>query len=193
MASTKPSIRVVKQFTYRGVLRTYSNRYYFSGGTPSDNTHWTTLSDAIVTAEKAMHCPLADGGSKIVETFGYAAGSEIPVFSKTYSTDGTLSAAGAPQPGDVAGLVRYSTAARSTKNHPIYGFSYYHGVFSGGAAGTQDTWYGPHRTAAGTYATLWASTGFSDGTNTVKRSTAQGHDVTGYVVETLLTHRDLPR
>lgn len=193
MASTKPSIRVVKSFLYRGVLRQWSNRYYFSGGTPADSAHWTTLSDAIVTAEKAVHIPQGSGGSKIVETFGYAAGSEIPVFSKTYSTDGTMSVSGSLNPGDAATLVRYSTAARSSKNHPIYLFSYYHGGQNvGGYAGNDQVRAGDI-TAHNTYATLWDTTGFSDGANTYKRSSPSGHDATGHVVEPLVTHRDLPR
>jgi hypothetical protein len=193
MASTKPSIRVVKSFLYRGVLKQWSNRYYFSGGTPSDSAHWTTLSDAIVTAEKAVHIPQGSGGSKIVETFGFAAGSEIPVFSKTYSTDGTMSVSGSLNPGDAATLVRYSTAARSSKNHPIYLFSYYHGgQNTGGYAGNDQVRAGDI-TAHNTYATLWDTTGFSDGANTYKRTSPQGHDATGHVVEPLVTHRDLRR
>jgi hypothetical protein len=188
-----PSLRVVKQFTYRGVLRTFSNRYYFSGGTPADNSHWTTFSDAVVTAEKAIHMPLATPGAKIVETFGYAAGSEVPVFSKTYSTDGTLAGGGYPSPGDVTGLIRYSTAARSSKNHPIYLFSYYHAVSTSTTAGQTDTLEAGHQGAYATYAGLWVSTGFSDGTNTYKRSSPSGHNATGFTVEPLVTHRDLPR
>lgn len=191
--ASKPSIRVVKQFTYRGVLRTYSNRYYFSGGTPSDAAHWTTFSDAVVTAEKAVHVALASGGCKIVETFGYAAGSEIPVFSKTYSTDGTNVAAQSVAPGDTVILVRYSTNGRSSKNHPIYLFSYYHGVQTGGTATSQDTASGTLTAAHSTYATTWDTTGFSDGANTYKRSSPAGHDATGHTVEPLVTHRDLPR
>lgn len=147
----------------------------------------------MVTAEKAVHPPLASKGSTIVATFGFAAGSEIPVFSKTYSTDGTWSTTGYSMPGDVAGLVRMSTAARSSKNHPIYLFSYYHGVYSDGGSGNNDTWVGAQRTVQSTYQTLWASTGFSDGANTYKRTSPSGHDATGFIVETLLTHRDLPR
>lgn len=193
MASSKPSIRVVKLFSYRGVDRTYSNRYHFSGGTPADATHWTTLSDAVVNAEKAVHYSKVNGGCTIVETFGYEAGSEIPVFSKTYTTTGTLALAGTILPGDVAGLVRHSTNARSTKNHPIYMFSYYHGISTTGSGGQQDLWH-PNQTAAqGTYQTIWASTGFSDGANTYKRTSPSGHDSTGYLVETMVTHRDLPR
>lgn len=194
MASTRPSIRVVKQFDYRGIPRTFSNRYYFTGTTPADSTHWTTLSDAVVTAEKATQFARASGGTTIVETFGYEAGSEIPVFSKTYSQTGTLAlGAGMIMPGDVAGLVRYSTAARSSKNHPIYLFSYYHAVATTGIYPANDSWIAAQVTAHGTYAGLWDSTGFSDGTNNHKRTSPQGHDATGHTVEALLTHRDLPR
>lgn len=146
-----------------------------------------------MAAEALALIPYGSGGGKIVETFGYAAGSEVPVFSKTYSTDGSCAVSGSVAPGDVAALVRYSTAARSSKNHPIYGFSYYHGVTFGGGAGSQDTLSSQLVTALGIYANKWVSVGFSDGANTMKRSTASGHDATGYVVETLLTHRDLPR
>lgn len=188
-----PSIRVVKQFSYRGVMTNYSNRYHFTGGTPADSAHWTTLSDAIVTAEKAMHCPQSVGGSKIVQTYGYVAGSEVPVFSKTYTTDGTCSSATYyPVPGDVAGLIRWSTAYRSTKNHPIYCFNYYHAVGSQGGATTADQVNTNQKTAMTTYAASWV-TGFSDGSITAIRASPSGHPATGSLVEPLLTHRDIPR
>lgn len=191
--ATAPSIRVDKQFTYRGILTTYSNRYHFSGGTPADSTHWTTFSDAVTAAEKAIHYAVAAGGSKIIQTVGYAGGSEIPVFQKTYSLDGTGAFTGfASAVGDAAALVRYSTADRSSKNHPIYCFNYYHGVGTSGVFATKDTLLALQNTAMGTYAAAWI-TGFSDGTNTYKRSRPNGNTVTGSFVEPLLTHRDLPR
>lgn len=174
-------------------MRTFSNRYHFTGGTPADNAHWTTLSDAVVTAEKAIYGSETSGGAKIIGGYGYAAGSDVPVFSKTYSTDGTLNVSlMSPLAGDSATLVRYSTAARTSKNHPLYLFNYYHAAFSSGVPATKDQVGAALLTAMQTYAALWVA-GFSDGTNTLKRAGPNGATATGYLVETLVTHRDLPR
>lgn len=186
------SIRVVKQFNYRGTIREFSNRYHFNNGPPADASKWTTFSDAIVTAEKAIYLSLANGGAKIVETIGYAGGSEIPVFTKTYTTDGTGTwTTYIPAPGDAAALIRYSTADRSTKNHPIYCFNYYHAVQMAGSALTSDTLLSNQKTAMQTYSSLWL-TGFSDGSANHVRSRPNEHACLGSLVETYITHRDLP-
>lgn len=174
------------------MVRQYSNRYHFYGGTPADSAHWTTLSDAVTAAEKAIHYAEAAGGAKIVETVGYAGGSEIPVFTKSYSLDGTGTFTGfASATGDTVALIRYSTADRSSKNHPIYCFNYYHGVGTSGVFATKDTLIASQATAMGIYAADWIA-GFSDGTNTYIRSRPDGGHCTGSFVEPLLTHRDLP-
>jgi hypothetical protein len=188
MAAT-PSVKVLKTFTFRDVTRTWSNRYHFNGGTPSDVTHWNTLFDAIVLAEKAIY----KNSMTIVQCIGYAAGSDVPTATKTYSTVGTGSFANSTAaPGEVAALVRYSTTARTSKNHPVYLFNYYHGVGWDATEGVVDELGADTKTAIGVYAAAWI-TGFSDGTLTLVRAGPNGATATGQVVEDFLTHRDFPR
>jgi len=189
MAAVNASIKVVKSFYFKGSVRLWSNRYHFNGGTPADATHWHTLMDAVTTAEKATLI----SGCTIVEALGYAAGSEVPVATKTYSIAGTLTPATGfqEQAGEVCALVRYSTAAKSTKNHPIYLFNYVHGVTTHPDALDSDTLDTAQRAALVTYAGSWIS-GFSDGSITAVRASPAGHAATGSIVEEFVTHRDFP-
>jgi hypothetical protein len=141
----------------------------------------------VVTAEKALY----DSAVTVTGTIGYAAGSDVPVFSKTYSTAGTYSVGtNIVAPGDCAGLIRYSTAARTSKNHPVYLYNYYHRVYGGSAGG--DTVATTQKTAYTTFAGSWIS-GFSDGTLTLVRAGPNGATATGSLVENYITHRDFPR
>ncbi len=173
-------------------MRTFSNRYHFTNDAPGDNTKWTTFADAITAAEKLIFAAPVNGGATIVEAVGYAAGSEVPIFSKVYALAGTRTPTSAvTPPGDVAGLIRYSTAGRSSKNHPIYLYNYYHACDINNTPATCDQLNTAQRTLMGTYASAWI-TGFSDGTLNHVRCGPNGDVALGQLVETLVTHRDLP-
>jgi hypothetical protein len=181
------SLKVTKRFTYRGQTKDWSNRYYMDGTTPPNSTAWTTLSDAVTAAEKLIFGSVCS----IVETQGYAAGSDVPVFSKTYALAGTLSvAAFVPAPGDCAALVRWSTGARTSKNHPLYLFNYWHNAYISNSTGG-DTLAAGQGTAMGTYANAWI-TGFSDGSVTHHRCGPEGDLATGQTVKSQVYHRDFP-
>jgi len=127
----------------------------------------------------------------IVKGVAYAAGSDLPVHEKVYTTVGTGSfSLWVDTPGDCAAVVRYATTARSAKNHPIYLFNYYHGCGSDGSAGV-DVLDSSQKAALETYATAWM-TGFSDGTITAVRAGPNGATATSRLVLPEVRHRDFP-
>lgn len=188
MAATA-SIRVVKSFPFKGGSREWSNRYHFVGGVPADDAAWFTLMDAVVASE---HASLSTD-TTIVQCYGYAPGSDVPVAEKVYSVAGTCTGAGghSPAPGECAALVRWSTAAKSKKNHPIYLFNYFHGVLINGGASSFDVLDANQKLELEGHAGAWV-TGFSDGTNTLVRASPTGAVAVGSIVEEFVTHRDFP-
>ena len=188
MAATA-SIRIVKHGDYKGGTREWGNRYHFSGGTPADLSHWTTLAGNVRDAEIAA---LA-ANQVMVKWIGYGPGSDEPVASGTLSGSGALTVTSPVQasPLEVSALLRWSTDQRSSKNHPIYLFSYIRGALrqtdvENDALGTA------MKTALTTYGNAWV-TGFSDGANTYHRAGPNGAVALGVSVPTYVTHRDFPR
>lgn len=128
---TRFSVKSNKTFVYRSVTKEWSNRYFFTGGPPSSSAHWLTLYDAIQTLEKACFSSVVS----LIGGVGYEAGSEVPVWSGGSLVAGTVTPGGNDRlmPGDCTRLIRWTTDARTGKNHPIYLFKYFHGVYNNSA------------------------------------------------------------
>jgi hypothetical protein len=191
---TRHSIVIVKSMTYRGTTREFSNRYHFEGALPTDPSAWTAFSDLIVAAEKAIY----DTTITIVRSVGYDSGSASStnphgdaVFTKVYSQAGTgdFSSDGRRSPGDAASIVRYSTPARSARNHPVYLFNYYHGVFQ--LTGNPDNISTVQKAALQTYGDHWVA-GFTADGSARERCGPRGAVATGATVNNTVRHRDFP-
>jgi len=184
MAATA-SIKIVKKISWKGLIQEWSNRYHFDGGAPADATKWETLADAVVAAER--HC--FKSWIPFTEAVGYAAGSDVPAFQKVYTVSGDATTpAGDVQAPEVAALVRFTTNARTSKNHPIYLFNYYHGVYC--TSSTNPDWLENNQKGLfDTYAGAWLA-GFSDGSVVHHRAGPNGDLALTKLVEPYVTHRD---
>lgn len=192
-----PSITIVKRFNYRGdSTEEWENTYHFSGGTPSSETRWKALSDAIIASEKTLYV----AATTVVRAFGHEANNKVAVWSYDYllgtgAVPGTLTpSTGNQMPGDVAAWIRWSTTQRTSLGKPIFLRNYYHSMFDSGATAPSltETVNVTQKANMQTFGTAWV-TGFSDGTTTYHRCGPNG--AVGQVAQpsTYLTTRTLKK
>lgn len=125
-----PSITLNKRMTYRGLPEIWSNKYHFSGPTPSDTAGWTALAAAIWALERRCI------GAQVsyVGFLGHAAGNEFAVENQDFVAQGlTLQTGLGPTdadrpPGDVAVWQRWRTNDRTSRGKYIYLRKYLHCV-----------------------------------------------------------------
>jgi hypothetical protein len=191
---TKHSIVITKQFTYRGATRQFSNRYHFEGDLPTNPTQWEALADNITASEKTCY----PDSTSIIQATGFDAGTASAtnphgdaVFTKTYALVGTFTPATGEReaPGDCVALLRYSTPARSSKNHPVYLFNYFHGVIIDNSV--VDALSPTQKAKWELYGAAWV-TGFSDGSTNRERCGPRGAVATARTVDPYVRHRDFP-
>jgi hypothetical protein len=88
--------------------------------------------------------------------------------------------------------MRWETAARTSKNHPIYLFNYVHGMLAEGTSGANaDKPFATIKTNLDAIGAKWIGAGYSDGTNTYKRAGPNGANGTSYLTATYLIDHDL--
>lgn len=191
MPSVPPSqisVRIVKNVPYRGNTTLWSNRYFWN----QTALPTTGDQDAIVAALKVDEELVFTSRVNYVEAIWYAAGSDVPVRTVSMSGGGTMSASGtAATPGDCATLIRFSTTQRTSKNHPIYLYKYYHDARYG-SGGDPDTVVTVQEGNLQQLGNLLVN-GITVGATTYKLAGPHGAVAQGAVAKTLITHRDFPR
>lgn len=173
MAAT-PSVEVTYSVPSRASAKNVSNRWHFLGGTPSGPTAWEALFAAIQTdfiACISTECSL-------VRFDGFPAGSDVAAHSQNVSDSGTAEigeGGSAAVSGFCCALIRWSTDQKTSKNHPIYLFSYVHGILADAASspGAQELSTGQSLAPLEALASGWIA-GYSDGTNTYTRAGPNG-------------------
>lgn len=191
---TRSSLVIVKSFTYRGGLKLFSNRYHVTGPETATLAEFETIADLVVADEAVIY----SAGTHIVEAIWNDASTAtstnphgIATHNKTYSTAGSFSASGEIElPGDCAAVIRYSTDARSVRNHPVYLFNYYHNVFRD-AANPVDQILAAQVTAYNEYGDDWLA-GYNDGTQVRIRCGPRGAVAQARTTLQFVRHRDFP-
>jgi len=177
---------VTCQSPRRGGTVRWSNRWFFSGSNLTSGQY-----SALKTLLEAEYTLILPTTSSIVEYTQYDSGSDVPVASNAVSVAGTLATTGRQfTPSDCAACLRFATAARTSKNHPIYLFKYFHApMIDTGSDGESIT--STQKTRIDSFGSDCVA-GFNDGTSVRHITGPHGASATGYFTHPYITHRDFP-
>ncbi len=182
-----PSCKVVYTSPYQGGTKSWSNRYHWTGPDWASQGQFDTFAVALETQLIAI----LTTRSTMVQMVAYQAGSDLPAYTHAFGTAGTFALSTFPSlPLETVALARWTTDARTSKNHPVYLFKYWHDVQSD-ALTTPDLLRTGLRTPMATRATALV-TGISDGTNTRKLAGPNGAVAQAGSIDLYVTHRDFP-
>lgn len=186
--ATRVGIKLVFSFSWRGDTKVWSQKYHFTGPTEWEteaqfNTFVAALWDSVKESLPArVTC---------VEAVGYDADSDMPVHTLAIGEAGEYANTDNPQaPGEACMLWRFTTDARTSKNHPIYLFKWWHGMQTNGATSPDTLRSGIASTAAGPIGDL--VDGISDGDNTRHYCGPNGAVALDGECEALLHMREFP-
>lgn len=172
----------------RGGTRNWSTSFHLDTAVP-DLTTFEDLVDKLGTMTPYNMSSAFYSDINIVGWDYYPAGSLVAIYSKTVSLNGGLThSTDTPQSSDSVSLWRFSTAARTSKNHPVYLFNYMHGVRGEGAT-DNDLMDSNQRTVQEALAAVWV-TGITVDSLTFKRAGPNGATATDSEVDQYIRHRD---
>jgi hypothetical protein len=173
---------------YRGNTIHWSNRWFFNQTVLPSNSD----KDAIVATMKAQEAIQYSSRVTFLSAIWRAVGSEVPVYTETLSGTGSMATTGRSScPGDCVAMLRFSTTQRTSKNHPIYLFKYFHDVYYD-TGGDVDTVAALQQGRVLAYGNMMV-TGVTQAGVTYKACGPHGAVAQGALAETLITHRDFPR
>jgi hypothetical protein len=183
---SQPSIKVTVQSPHKSGTINWSNRWFFTGAA-------LTLAqfNALVALLQAEYVLILPSTSSIVEYTQYDPGSDVPVRTSSVSVAGTMPlTSGNKCPSFCASMLRFSTSQRTSKNHPIYLFKYFHACISD-SAGNGDNLQSILSSRLNSFGTDVVA-GFNDGTSTRHVTGPYGATAIGYVNHGYVVHRDFP-
>lgn len=187
-APTRVGVKLVFSSPYRGGTKVWSQLWHFDGPTTwASSGQFQTLVDNLVAQIQG----LLPSDTSITEAIAYNAGSSVPVYTYTHTWTGTSTATtGRRQALEACALVKFTTTQRSTKNHPIYLFKWFHAVFSSGTGTYEALDSGLKTNIQNNMTTILG--GLSDGTNTRQYCGPFGAVAQSRIVEPDLHMREFP-